>query len=416
MPDVFSPIVFAQLPAGLNSLLLWALVLSPVILLIGLAITYFVAFDIAKTIVTTIGDIFKQITNLLKPPTWDSWQCLLWISVFCWAVSLLPKSQIVQRIIASTGWLFLIPGFHWFMHIEKLNVGSGPEINVKKGLTINGLYIAPWLTGALVSIFLFAGLANNANRVGVVFWPLISTAIAVAPKFIQFGPVYKVPEKPGDRQEIILLVLSNLVLSCWLQLCFATQDWVSQYPSLLASDIRQNVSVIKLEPSNSSPRGSLILEQTCILMQEQLNGRSWSQVERWLFNLDQELAAIHTDVMDQISNVAENELWEVKGKVAAGTEYTVRLFAIWKGPTVDGKEYYLTKDIYIAKVSGTRIPISQQSQPPESTGLASISCDDTLGPFVGQPDLVNLRAEKNYRRIEGNDGRLRGNDNGQRRW
>jgi hypothetical protein len=407
MPDVFQPFVFAQLPAGLDSLLLWAVLLTPFVLLVGLGITYLVAFDIAKTIVTTLGDIFKQITNLLKPPTWDSWQCLVWISVFCWAVSLLPQSQFIQRIIASTGWLFLIPGIHWFMHIEKLNVGVGSEINIKKGLTINGLYIAPWITGALICMFLFGGLAEHVTRWGVVAWPIVSTAIAVAPKFIQFGPTYKVPEKAGDRQDVILLVLSNLLLSCWLQLSFATQEWVSQYPSLTAADLKSTTAVIKFDSSSTSSRGVLILEQTCRLMQQELDRRSWSWVERWLLNLDQQLVSTQTDVMEQISQVPENDLWEVKGKVAAGTEYTVRLFAIWKGPTVDGKGYYLTKDVYISKVPGSRVPISQQSKPTETTGLASVSCDETLGPFVGKADLENVRAEKNYRRIEENNKGLR---------
>jgi hypothetical protein len=397
------PTIIAQLsfPLDYGQILLWIVILVPLVLLVVFAVTSILAVDVAKAISNTIISTFQQLVKIISPPKWDSWQALIWVSFFSWAVSMVFRTQWMQSLAASISWLFLIPGVHWFTHVEKLEVAPKKEVNVKKGLSPNGFFLGPWITGALICLFLFGGLTDNMGRQGFVLWPLISATIAILPEFIQFGPTYKLPDDRGKRQasiqKIALIVLSNLVLSCWLQFCFATQSWLDAYPSITTTDVSRSSFVVKLDPSQTTPKGVNILNQAGFLLQEEMNGRSWSWVERWLLNVDQQTASMQQTIMTQLPKVEENELWQLKGRVAAGTEYTLRLFAIWQGPTADEKGYYLTKDCYITKVAGNRLPPGQSAKSQSTTGLASVQCAQVQGPFNGQPNLEQVLIQPDNR-------------------
>lgn len=396
MGSVIHPFLLSQIIPGLtfSPVILWILALIPFGLLLALAITSIFAFDIAKSIVTSIQNTFQQIVNILTPPKdkWDSWQVLIWISAFSWVFSMLPRNEIIHSFIATVGWLFLIPGVHWFMHEEKLKAAPDVEINVKKGLTVNNFYFAPWITGALVCVFLFGSLIQSPISVALVFWPPISAIIASLPKFIKLGPEYALPEKPEDRQQIILLMLSNLLLSCWIGLYFLTQDWLEQYPSILSSDLSRSAFVLDLSPRDKpAPRGSILLERAGETVEGQLAERSWSQVERWLLELNERKGEFQEEVFSQMTDLEENELWQLELRPVPGMEYALQLFAVWIGPTTDGMGYYLTKTCLINRKPGTRVPPAESATPPAVTGLAQVACGGVRGPFPGKPDYTRIQ-------------------------
>ncbi len=318
MNSILGAITPAQIP-GLGALQIpvWLIVLVPIALLIFLATTSLLTLDVAKTIVSTIRDVFSAIVKVLSPPKdklgkvkWDSWQTLIWISAYSWFVSMMPQEPVIQSFIASVGWLFLIPGVHWFVHEEKLKVFSNLEVNVKKGLTFNNFFFGPWITGALVCIFLFGGLVDSPSSVGLICWPPISAVIALAPKFIKAspaGPKYTLPEKPSDRQDVAIVMLSNLILSCWFQLYFSTQNWIQNYPSMLSSDLSRSSFLVKLNAKDRpSSRGVMILNEAGDIVTNELTGQSWSMVERWLLDVDQQMKLIQSTVVDQLPAAEEN--------------------------------------------------------------------------------------------------------------
>ncbi len=398
MGSITNSVLLSQLIPGLaiSQMLFWLAILAPIVLLLAIAVTSVFAFDVAKKIVSTINEIFQQIKNVVTPPKdrWDSWQVLIWISVFSWVTSMLPRNQIIHSFIATVGWLFLIPGVHWFMHEENLQAAPDLKINVKKSLTIYNFYFAPWITGALVCIFLFGSLTEGPISVALVCWPPISTIIAILPKFIKLGPKYAIPEKPEDRQQIILLMLSNLLLSSWIGLYFSTQDWLEQYPSILSSDLSRSAVVIDLNPRDKPPpRGVTLLERMGELITEELQGRSWSQVERWLFELDQRMPEMRQEVFNQLPELEENRLWELEARPVPGTEYALQLFAVWLGPTPDGAGYYLTKTCMISKTPGNRVSPDEAAPPSATAGLAQVECGNVNGPFPGRPDYSRIRID-----------------------
>jgi hypothetical protein len=232
---------------------------------------------------------------------------------------------------------------------------------------------------------------NTPISVALVFWPPISATIASLPKFIKLGPKYTLPEKPEDRQQIILLMLSNLLLSCWIGLYFSTQDWLEQYPSLLSGDLSRSAFVLDLNPRDKpAPRGAILLERAGETVEGQLAGRPWSEVERWLFELNQRKQEFVDDVFRLMTDLEENQLWQLEARPVPGREYALQLFAIWTGPTTDGAGYYMTKTCLINRTPGTRVAPGESTTPPAVSGIAQVACGGVRGPFAGKPDFSRI--------------------------
>ena len=328
--------------------------------------------------VLSLDAIFKTLT----PPKPDSWQTLILISIFSWAMALLPERAFLQAFIATCAWFFLIPGVHWFLREEKVKIFD-QTINIKKGLTINGIWLGPWVTGALVCMLLFSELPENRLSVGFICWPPISAIIAALPKFIAIGPKYKTPD-PAGRQELVILLLTNLLLSCWFQLFFLTQSWLIDYPSLLTEDLSKSAFVVKFASNRPPSRGGMILDQAETIVREQLDGQPWSQAERWLLDLKPRMQEVEATVMSRVPPVKENELWHLDGQVMPRTEYQLQMLALWQGPSAEGSGYYLVKPCQITRLSDPRRSLAAAVT---STQIARVTCDAVTQPKAGTPDM-----------------------------
>jgi hypothetical protein len=319
---------------------------------------------------------FGQVFEFLKPPKPDSWQTLLWISAMSWGFSLISESPFIQSFIASLGWIFLIAGLHWAMYEKKIN----------EQLKFNGFFVGPWITGALICVFLWS-LLNDSLRIPIsvpfIAWPPISAAIAAAPKFIKAGkdgPEAALPNAAG-RQEVIILLLSNLVISCWFQLYFLTQNWLTQYPTFLAEDFSRSAFVVRPSAARQPQRGVMLLDNAESILRTQLAGASWPQVERWLLDLNQRLPAIRNAAIERMPPTEEDNMWALEARVVPGGNYRMELRSIWLGPTGDGIPFYLTKTCDFSKLASSR-PIELQP----SAAVNLITIPPTVGIRCSAPD------------------------------
>jgi hypothetical protein len=342
---------------------------------------------------TTLVVGFRELIKFLTPPRWDSWQTLLVIAAYSWLFSLFARNAVIQTIIASIAWIFLISGLHWSMYEKK----------IQTELKFNGFFIGPWLTGALVCVFLwglFGDILNLPISVPIVCWPPIAAAIAVAPKFIATGPdggPIPIIPKAGDRQQIVILLLSNLLISCWVQFYFSTQTWLRAYPTLLVDDWSNSGFMIRLPVAASQPqRGVQLLENAEVAIRNELSSLSWSQVERWLFEVNQQLPRIRRAAFSRMISFEEDSLWSLEGQVVPGNNYRLALRAVWQGPTADGTNYFLTKTCEILQQTAPPPPASPQPVPtpplPSTLQTVKIECQPVQGPVKIQiddrPDIV----------------------------
>lgn len=301
----------------------------------------------------------------LKPPKAFSWQTLVFLSLFSWLMSLLAVTAYVKDTLSAMGWLFLTLGVGWALSDWKFSL---------LGVTF---YPGPWITGALLCMFLVEGWSDLPNSTAYILWPTLSAIIASLPKFIKSGPALTFPNAAG-RQQIVLLLLANMIISCWFGFHFLVRDWLRQFPSVAASDFRESAFVVKLtspfNPQEVSSRGVPILETAAANMTQQLENRPWSATERWLLNIDREVAAIEAEVKRGLAPVAENALWSLRGQVPPSRQgYTVVLQAIWNGPSEQTVGYYLQKTCLVTQ--GARATNSP------TTAATEVTCGPTSEPI-----------------------------------
>jgi hypothetical protein len=337
-------------------------------------------------------EIFDQIRKRLQPPKWASWQTLLFLSAFSALIAALTTQeppQIAERIISSFGWIFLILGVWWFVY----------EPEVKKKLRLYDLFIGPWIVGALICIYLFGTWEGRTipTPTALISWPPISAIVWSTPKFIKSDPTTKNPvyatPTPAHRQDIILVLLANLVLSCWFQFYFLLQDWLVAYPSLQSQDFSRSAFVRELYPADKRnalpPSGVDLLNTAEQSIKQQLEGKPWAEVERWLSDLDQEFPAVRDQALGRLPRIPESQLWNLTARIVSDA-YDLALQAIWQGPSASGNGLSLTKTCRISPARKVgppaqlkfNSPAPPAVSPPQTRSVGTVRC--------GAPSVQNL--------------------------
>ncbi len=324
-----------------------------------------VIFDFLK-------DVIERIRYILLPPKAFSWQTLIYLSVFSWLMSSLANPNSPARdIIAFFGWVFLIAGTSWYTTDKPLYI---PGTVMPVGAVI---------TGGIVSIFAFGREEMIVDRT-IIFWPTISAIITAIPEFFEGSGTDVKTQLPKleDRQSGIVLIGCCMLLSCWLNLYIVTDEWLNEYPSAqypVATDEnpRTNDLLTVLEPENEIPKnGVLILNKVQSSVLDQLNGKSWSEVERWLKSSNQNATELGRKIIDiHLAEFDEKDFWKVQARVESIdpqdiNTYRLDLFSVWEGPSSkDG--YYLKSSCQIQPIAESVDAVGAQ---PQRITVAEIEC------------------------------------------
>ncbi len=314
--------------------------------------------------------LYAGIRKILIPPKAYSWQTFIYLSVFSLILSFFATDYI-KDIIAFFGWLFLIAGTAWYTTEDPLRV---PGTFMPVGAVI---------TGFLVSVFAFGNQEDVVTPRTIVFWPTISALITAIPEFIEGNDTdakARIP-KPEDRQRIIVLVASSMLLSCWIQFYFVMNNWLRQYPSLQADTFQRSAFVVRTEERVKTPQnGVIILEKVQPTVVEQIAERPWSEVERWLLDAKQRVGSLGREVIQKnLSQYEEKELWRIEPRVAnTKSGYILDLLSIWIGPSSNPRGYYLKKSCRIEPVAATNGSGNKIT-------VAEIECDRITKFIAGAP-------------------------------
>ncbi|WP_373527308.1 septal junction protein FraD [Nostoc sp.] len=314
--------------------------------------------------------LYAGIRKILIPPKAYSWQTFVYLSVFSLILSFFATGYI-KDIIAFFGWLFLIAGTAWYTTEDPLRV---PGTFMPVGAVI---------TGFLVSVFAFGNQEDVVTPRTIVFWPTISALITAIPEFIEGNDTdakARIP-KPEDRQRIIVLVASSMLLSCWIQFYFVMNNWLRQYPSLQADTFQRSAFVVRTEERVKIPRnGVIILDKIQPIVVEQIAERPWSEVEKWLLDAKQRVGTLGREIIQKnLSQYEEKELWRVEPRVAnTKSGYILDLLSIWIGPSSNPRGYYLKKSCRIEPVAATNGSGNKIT-------VAEIECDRITKLIAGAP-------------------------------
>ncbi|MBD2440617.1 septal junction protein FraD [Nostoc sp. FACHB-110] len=325
-----------------------------------------------------VEDIYDRIRKILVPKQAYAWQTLIYLSVFSWALSYFAVG-IIRDVIAVCGWLFLIAGTAWYTTDDPLRV---PGTFMPVGAVI---------TGFLVSVFAFGNQQDVITPRTIVLWPTISALITAIPEFIEgtdTSSKAQIP-KPEARQKIIILVASCMILSCWLQFYYVMDNWLKEYPSVLSDNfqrstfVRRTDLIVEKVPRN----GVLILDKLQPLVEQQIDGKPWSQVERWLENAQVNVNNLgKTVIQKNIGQYEESQVWRVESRVdnLKASGYRLNLLSIWRGPTSRRQGYYLAKSCRVDPVAISNKKVITSTNPEDKIAVGEIQCD-RVTKFVAAP-------------------------------
>ncbi|MBD2519493.1 DUF5357 domain-containing protein [Nostoc sp. FACHB-973] len=317
-----------------------------------------------------VEGLYAGIRKILVPPKAYSWQTFIYMSVFSWVLSYFATGYI-KDIIAFFGWLFLIAGTAWYTTEDPLRV---PGTFMPVGAVI---------TGFLVSVFAFGSQKDVITSTTIVFWPTISALITAIPEFIEGSDTdakAQIP-KPEDRQKIIILVASSMLLSCWIQFYFVVDNWLEQYPSLQTDNFKRSTFVVMTEePAKVPQNGILILDKLEPIVEEQIAQTPWSEVEKWLLDAKVRVGSLGRGVIQKnLVKYEEKELWRVEPRVSnTKSGYILDLLSIWVGPSSNPRGYYLKKSCRIEPVAAT-------NKSGNKITVGEIECDRLNKFIAGSP-------------------------------
>jgi len=278
------------------------------------------------------------LQRLLLPPKLIHWKTPILVSLFFFMLSVLEReNEALKNTLADCSWLFLTIGISWRTSQEPFIVGE--------------VSLSPWVTGALICVFLWENLTSDRQSLAVIFWPLISVCLAVIMEFIRSGAKLQTTP-PLVRPMFLVIILLHALISCLLAFHFIIQGWMAAYPSLLAEDFSKSGFVVSFrKQSLTNSRGIAIVK----IMEEQLRiktqTQSWEEVAAWLIAVSRKQVFMRDEMLKKLAPVAENSRWDIKTPIIQGQSlYKIELLARWLGPTTQPGGYILSKYCEVAKV------------------------------------------------------------------
>lgn len=327
--------------------------------------------------------ITEWLQKNLRPPSAFSSYTLILLSLFSCFMSWLANG-IIENLLANFGWIFLIFGTYWATTATKI-------------LWIGKIPLSPWITGALVSIYIFGWLTGDLSEAALICWPLFSAIIAAIPDFLGENLQLKSPSPP-KRQDLVLLFGTQLLLSCWFQFNFLLQNWVEQYPSVLVDDVDQSADDFNrsafvwkfsspLVPSEL-PRGVEILSKMEPQLKQRLDGKPWPEVERLLLEPERVklINSLEQTAKQQIGRLQEDELWQVKSNISRRTSgYNLQMRAIGDVPRSKPQPYNLNKSCQITQAIPAQTTATTTAPNNQPTPISQVVCEQTKGWGIDSP-------------------------------
>jgi len=306
-----------------------------------------------------------EVRDLLWPKQYFSWQTLLLLSLYSLFIAAVIEStggnnpEIVS-LLTNLSWIFFIFAVWW-----------GLKENPVK---VYGFSISPWITGAVLCMFLFKPWTDMRFRWALTCWPVISVGVMALPHYVDWELKVKTPKKETQKTLVVTLLV-NLLLSSWIQFFFRVQNWVGDYPSLLVSGLDDSAFVYSFnQDGDRQSQGVPLLETMVVDIEQELSGQPWYQTERWLYTRQPRLDEIARRAKESLEAPAEGDFWRVDAPdelrpIEDG--YFLDLTASWTGPTSRQGSFYVQKTCKILPVDVPR-PVPAEADEPQPTSRSTI--------------------------------------------
>ncbi|OKH17487.1 DUF5357 family protein [[Limnothrix rosea] IAM M-220] len=284
-----------------------------------------------------MGKKLKELFKKYQPKRWYSWQTSIWLSVISGGMSILARllgkpDSIVSSFLAWFGWIFFIIGISWVVKEERST-------------------LAPWITSAVICLFIFGSWELGNWEIAVMVWPVIAAIIYALPYFWDDSFKKKLPNT-NERISILLILGSQLLLSFWIQFFFVLSDFIEEYPSYYSDDLSESLFVVRSPNRKAAdPRGVFILELLDLEIQEHYENRLWTEVEAELKEPEVLIPTIRQlldEVKGKTAKLKEDEDWSLAEPYAIETAETGQELILqyrWNGSRAREDQDYLVEKI-----------------------------------------------------------------------
>jgi hypothetical protein len=294
---------------------------------------------VVRARVTQVQDRLSQIKAF-------SWEAMLLLSLFSWLVYLLVQSEFAKHLVSTLAWIFLMAGVDWALL----------ETQIKFPLIGFLFKPGPWITAAIACIALLSNhFILHDWRSALISWPIFAAVFAGYSEFIEPGFTWQMPTARG-RQYLVLLFLVCSLFSSWFQLHFLLQDILARYPNLRADSFSHSSFVVRLNPSRRpASLGYPLLDTTEKVIRENLAGKNWIEVQRWLRNIDAIEPALRQRVLERVYRggfLEEQEFWQITADTTFNpTNIGLVLRANWQGPSSRQSGYTIQRPCSVTEAA-----------------------------------------------------------------
>ncbi|NEQ53222.1 MAG: DUF5357 domain-containing protein [Leptolyngbya sp. SIO3F4] len=311
-----------------------------------------------------LKDAIDKIRGLITPPKYLSWQTCLLLSLFSWLMAALAESSeatpFTVTLLSTFSWLFLTIAIWWGLTKNPVKIGY--------------LSLSPWITAAVICVFSFRPWTPERLQLAMGLWPVVATILVAIPHFFNWTLDWKLP-KPPVRQELIVLLLVNLLLSSWIMFYFRIQHWFDNYPSLVAENLDNSAFVYQFGTGNQGgSQANILLTSAAESLVKQLDNTPWPRAERWLLNLDNSINSVAQGII--LNTISERVFWSLDAPrpESISNGYQIKLRANWLGPTAKQNGYYVEKVCTI--LPRTLKKRTGDEETSNLTPVAEVSCSD----------------------------------------
>jgi len=285
----------------------------------------------------------KKVQKAIFPPKVVHWKTPLLISLFLALLSVAAVTDVPTRTtIADLSWLSFV-----------ISMGL---LTSQQPFVIYGVSISPWITSALIGLWLLVRLPPDIRHIAWIAGPLIAIVILAAIGIWNSESKWE-KIKSLVLPQFLIITLTHVLISCWFAFHFLIQGWLQDYPSVLSQNLKQSDYVVTFQGPKINPsRGVIILDEMEDVIREKARTKPWPQIEQMLIDIDNERFFLKNEAFKKLKVVPEDGSWDVKTSIVQGqSRYQLEMQATWLGLVFRPETYSFTKSCEVINIGNLAI-------------------------------------------------------------
>jgi len=334
-----------------------------------------------QSAIQSLIERLKSFFTLLAPPRLVSWQSLFLFGLAMWALSGVvaladPERAFDLYVLRRVGWFFVAGGIVWRQALDPVKIGGFP--------------VGAIAAASVLVNFFFEDTEGSWTQAGFIALPILTGLLVAMSYFLSTAGRWRIPNRLERLKSIVALGI-GLVLACWLNFYFATQDWMVRYPRLWDAPFEHSgfMSVVN-DPRQSW--GQDLVAEVDRLLYVKFQGRPWPEVEKTLQQYRNQPDRLKTDLTNSSGGspfrISLGRDWNVVMTASGDGDPSYRIVTrvSWDSPLFfDDRDFGV---IRVCEVRRAPLPLELYNEAVQ-TGL--ISCN-TSPEFIFRENIMGDEA------------------------